>query len=697
MKILVILTYYYPHWTGLTAYARRLAEGLAARGHQVTVLTSRHSPDLPSHEIVGGVRIVRLNPVARVSRGMLMPVFPVAAARMIRDHDVVQIHTPLLESLLVALLCRLLGRPLLLTHHGDLIMPQGAFNQFVQLVVRAMMGWAGRLATAVSSYSRDYAGHSTFLKPFAHKLSYIYPPVEIPAPDLRQVADWKRSLELEGKILIGFAGRWVEEKGFDYLLEAMPLVRAEIPNAHFVFAGEHKVVYENFFERCRPLVEANRDWLTILGLITDSQQLANFYAMCDLFVLPSRSDCLAIVQIEALLCGTPVVATDIPGARVVVRETGFGRLAEPHNPPALAREILAALHERERYRPTESAVRQVFNTAATIDAFEHLFARLAGYAFPAHSSTSPTNTLLPTRASNGHPFTPATRAKPSYRYLNADDQATLDRLLRNEADMAFRRRARTLLDYLELADGARVLDCGCGMGVYLMMLGKLRRLRLYGLDGSIERLRWARREQVPAELTRTDITRLPFPDNTFDRVLMSEVLEHIGDDRKAVVEVLRVLRPGGILALSVPHANYPFWWDPINATIEACGGSPLRSAGPITGLWSQHWRLYRPDELREIMTSAGFLVEALEEQTHYSFPFIHLAVYSVGKPLIEHNLLPSNLRASADRFRGEQNSGSLLNPINLGLAAFRSFDQRNEQLNGHERTFVNLVVKARKP
>ena len=94
---------------------------------------------------------------------------------------------------------------------------------------------------------------------------------------------------------------------------------------------------------------------------------------------------------------------------------------------------------------------------------------------------------------------------------------------------------------------------------------------------------------------------------------------------------------------------------------------------------------------------AGFAIEALEEQTHYAFPFIHFIVYSIGKPLIEHNLLPQRLRDSADRFRGERNRGSLLNPINLGVRAFRLVDRCNERLRGDERTFVNIVVKARKP
>ncbi|NCC35914.1 MAG: glycosyl transferase family 1, partial [Chloroflexia bacterium] len=93
MKILIVLTYYHPHWTGLTVHAVRVAEHLAARGHQVTVLTSRHASDLARDEMLNGVRVVRLQPVSRFSRGMVTPAFPWAAARLIAEHDVVQIHT----------------------------------------------------------------------------------------------------------------------------------------------------------------------------------------------------------------------------------------------------------------------------------------------------------------------------------------------------------------------------------------------------------------------------------------------------------------------------------------------------------------------------------------------------------------------------------------------------------------------------
>jgi SAM-dependent methyltransferase len=217
------------------------------------------------------------------------------------------------------------------------------------------------------------------------------------------------------------------------------------------------------------------------------------------------------------------------------------------------------------------------------------------------------------------------------------------------------------------------------------------------VDGDVSRLNWAESETAQAELASVDIHGLPFADNTFDKILMSEVLEHLADDRAAMREVYRVLKPGGILALSVPHADFPTWWDPFNKALEALDLPPMRGPGPIAGLWSNHWRLYRPAELRDVMRSAGFEIAQLQEQTHYSFPFIHFIVYSIGKPLIEYNLLPARLRNSADRFRGESNSGSLFNPINLGVRLFRRFDRRNDRLNGDEQTFVNIVVKAHKP
>ncbi len=710
MNLLVILSYYHPHWTGLTAHAQRVAEGMAARGHRVTVLTVRHDPLLPEEETVNGVRIVRVKPIARVSRGMIAPTFPAAAARLVAAHDIVQIHTPLLESLLVALLCRRARRPLVLTHHGDLVLPAGVANRIIEHVVSGFMSQAGRLADRVTAYSRDYAEHSDFLASFYPKLSYIHPPVELPQPDRDEAARWRRELGLESRRLVGFAGRFVEEKGFDHLLRAIPHLAAAEPTIHLVYAGDHRVVYERFYERCRPLLNAHADRISFVGLLRDRARMASFYAMCDAFALPSRTDCLGLVQIEAMLCGTPVVASDIPGAREPVLLTGMGRLVAARDPEALAAALIAVLRDPARYRRGTEEIRARFSVERTLDEYEGLFKGCLGHPTEAPPAPLRRRSVAGMTSRGTLPSNPnrALGASAADRLgVDAGDSADgvlceadarlVDRQLANEVDMAFRRRARTLLGYLDLAHGERVFDCGCGMGFYLMAMAKLRRLRLFGLDENRQRLRSASREASPTALVQGDVERLPLRSASVAKVLMSEVLEHLSDDRAALREVHRILEPGGVVAISVPHADYPFLWDPIGRLWNLLGGRPIRR-GPFVGIWTGHRRLYWPADLARRVVDAGLAIERLEEATHYCFPLEHFLVYGIGKPLFERGLLPRALRASADRFAGARNSGSRLDPLNWVRSLFRAIDRLNERpVAARKRTFVNVLVKARKP
>ena len=376
MRILMVLTYYYPHWTGLTAFAQRMAEGLAARGHRVTVVTSRYRRELPTADEHEGVRIVRVPSWFRLSRGQVMPGLVSTLRRLIPEHDVVQVHTPMLETWAVAALAHRAGRQVLMTHHGDLVMPGGAWNQVVQRTVGWLLSRGARAADRISMYTRDYTEHSDFLRPHRAKVVPVYPPVIFPCPSPDGAMAWRCALGLDGAPLVGFAGRFVEEKGFDYLLRAIPLVRARMPEVRLLYAGDTRVVYERFYERCRPLVEAERAHIIEVGLIRDPQRMADFYAMCDLVALPSRTDCFPSVQVEAILSGTPVVTTDIPGAREVVRVTGMGRLVMPRSPEALAEGILETLNNREAYCQPEESIRRIFSPEASIGAYESLLAGL---------------------------------------------------------------------------------------------------------------------------------------------------------------------------------------------------------------------------------------------------------------------------------------------------------------------------------
>ncbi len=123
LKILICLLYYVPHRTGYTIHVQHVAEALAARGHEVAVLCARHSPDLPRDETVRGVRIVRLWAPIHMSRGMLMPAYPLALFQFMRRYDLIFTNTPMLETALVGLVAQITGKSVVSTHHGDLMLP----------------------------------------------------------------------------------------------------------------------------------------------------------------------------------------------------------------------------------------------------------------------------------------------------------------------------------------------------------------------------------------------------------------------------------------------------------------------------------------------------------------------------------------------------------------------------------------------
>ena len=263
--------------------------------------------------------------------------------------------------------------------------------------------------------------------------------------------------------------------------------------------------------------------------------------------------------------------------------------------------------------------------------------------------------------------------------------------------MAFRRRVPRLLEFLDLHGGERVLDCGSGMGVLSMVVGTMRDVTIVALDSDRSRSSGPRGRASPPSSSRPTSTACRFPTAAFDRVLLAEVLEHLVDDVAGLREIARVLRPGGAIAISVPHADYPLAWDPIGRARQAFGMRPRTAPGGVTGQWSGHQRLYRPAQLADVIAHAGLRVEVVEEQTAHTFPLNHLLVYSIGKPLIEHDLLPRRLRDSTDRFRGAENRGGRLNPVNAAVGLLRRYDRRNDHLRGDERRFVQLVARAVRP
>ncbi|MCY3782123.1 MAG: glycosyltransferase family 4 protein [Chloroflexi bacterium] len=370
----MLLLYYHPHPTGITYYVKMLAEALAKRGHEVTVLAARHTKETPlGEQVLNSVRVIRLWAPIRISRGMIMPVYLWRLFRLMQEHDVVNVHMPMLESVLVPPMARITGVKIVATHHADLVLPNGYLNNVITKMMFAIQQFLARRAHCVVAYSEDNVENSFYLAPHREKTRAIYPPIVIPEPDPERVRQLQSEWRHEGGPLIAFCGRFAEEKRPDLLIRSLEIINKRYPNARVVFAGETDIPYEDTWNRFSDLVARNRSQLIFLGLLTNKQELANFYAACDVLVVPSDIEVFALVQGEAMLCGTPVVTTNIYGGREAVNVTGMGKLAEKGDWQSLGETINEVLDEPERFIKPREFIQATFSFEKTVDQYCEIF------------------------------------------------------------------------------------------------------------------------------------------------------------------------------------------------------------------------------------------------------------------------------------------------------------------------------------
>lgn len=416
MRILTALTYYRPHYSGLTIYAERMARALAARGHSVTVLTSRYSSELPLRESRDGVRVIRLPVWARVSKGVLMPGMALKAVRLAQQADVVHLHLPQLDAAPISMLARLSGKPVVLTYHCDLKLPQGGVHWLANQVSHLANHISARAANVIVTNTQDYAQHSAFLRGYLGKVQPILPPAEISAVSAEHRAAFRRKAGIQaGQRIIGMAARLASEKGVEYLAHALPLVMEKHPGARVIFVGQHENVFgeEEYARRLAPLIHSLGDHWTFLGNLNPVDWSA-FFHECEVTVLPSlnSTESFGLVQVESMMAGTPVVASDLPGVRQPVALTGMGITVPPADARALAQAISAILDHPHHYHGKMRDISVLFSLQSTAKMYESLFERLV---FPDEirlNGQEPNHLARPQDMTGAAPAVPAEKNLP---------------------------------------------------------------------------------------------------------------------------------------------------------------------------------------------------------------------------------------------------------------------------------------------
>jgi len=171
----------------------------------------------------------------------------------------------------------------------------------------------------------------------------------------------------------------------------------------------------------------------------------------------------------------------------------------------------------------------------------------------------------------------------------------------------------------EVASGRtdlRIVDCGCGMGQNLPMLA--RHGRAVGLE--VEPLAAAAGREFGLPIACADITRIPFPDSSFDLAVSFDVLQVVEPDMAAVREMARIVRPGGRVVLTV-------------AAFDVLSGDHAE-------VWNEH-RRYTPRTARELVERAGLAVERVSFAFASLFPLM-LAVRATQRLVRPFRSAPSH-------------------------------------------------------
>lgn len=335
MRIAHVTATFPPYYAGTGMVCYRSAAELARLGHEVTVLTASYGRD--DAAAPEGVRVRRLTPAFRIGNAPMLPRL-LAAERF----DVIHLHYPFIFGAeLIRLRSWLTGVPYVLTHHNDLI-GDGArgrlFDAYARLTAPIVLGGARKLAAV----SLDHAANCRLGGLFRRRWHDV---VEIPnGVDTELFHPHANSAAVRERLGIGQQDRVVlfvgamdrahHFKGVEHLLAAL----ARLSDRHVVglLVGEGDL---------RPRFEAEAarlglaDRARFVGGVPH-EQLAPYYAAADVVVLPSfPPESFGMVLIEAMACGVPVVAHNIPGVRSVVRHGETGLLVAPGQTDDLASAI----------------------------------------------------------------------------------------------------------------------------------------------------------------------------------------------------------------------------------------------------------------------------------------------------------------------------------------------------------------------
>jgi glycosyltransferase involved in cell wall biosynthesis len=301
-----------------------------------------------SFEEYGGMDVHRYGTKFRIDAGNIS--FGLFTKPMSYDADIVHAHFSTPPGEIAGAMCaKKKNVPFVLTYHGDWQESFGGFIRRTALSVynRYLLDKLLSRADVIISPSEHYIDESRFLGKYRDKISVIPNGIEIEDFDISlSKEECKEKLGLPpNKNMILFVGNLTPYKGPDVLVKAMPMIIEEVPDAELMFVGGGKM-RTDMEELSKKLGVEN--YIKFAGFVEERLKPL-YYRAADVFCLPSTmsTESFGIVNLEAMACGVPIVASKIGGIPDVVKDGENGLLVPPKDPEVLADAIIYLLENRD--------------------------------------------------------------------------------------------------------------------------------------------------------------------------------------------------------------------------------------------------------------------------------------------------------------------------------------------------------------
>lgn len=355
MRILQIGKFY-PIVGGVEKVMFDLMNGLSSRGVDCDMLCAGAGKQNDVIQLNDHARIICTKTWFKLAATMISPEMIWKLREISSSYDILHVHHPDPMACLSLMLSGYKGK-VVVHWHSDI-----EKQKFLLRFFEPLQRWMLKRADVIVGTTPVYLAESPFLQDFQDKTMCLPIGIEAVRPDDEKVKAIRA--QYPGKRIIFTLGRLVPYKGYRYLVEAATY----LPDDYVVLIGGSGPLKDELLSQIK--IMGLDEKVRVLGRVED-EDLAAYYGACSLFCLSSvqKTEAFAIVQIEAMSCSKPVVATRIPhsGVSWVNAHGESGVNAEPRDAQDLARCILEVLENPDRYSRLSSGAKERFERLFRID------------------------------------------------------------------------------------------------------------------------------------------------------------------------------------------------------------------------------------------------------------------------------------------------------------------------------------------